>query len=96
MNDPKTALLEAQEAYLAAQLAMHEAQAKLHRALTLLTSPTVDEEPLTVEEVARRLNLSTDRTREKLANGEIRAKKVGRRWLVMPSDLQAYLRGGAG
>lgn len=88
------ALLEAQEALLAADLANHEAQRKVHRALLLFqTQPALDEQPLTTDEVAARLRLSPERTREKLAAGEIPAKKIGRGWVVMPSDLQAYLRG---
>lgn len=92
MHKMKQLLLEASELNMQANLKIHEAMTRL---VGLSVPNALDEEPLTVDEVARRLSLSLDRTREKLANGEISAKKVGRRWLVMPSDLQAYLRGGA-
>ncbi|NLI77476.1 MAG: helix-turn-helix domain-containing protein [Candidatus Riflebacteria bacterium] len=50
-------------------------------------------EPLTVAEVARRLGLSTDRTRYLVRIGRIPAfRPGGRKYLIRPEDLEAFIR----
>lgn len=43
---------------------------------------------MTVAEVARHLGLSRQRIRQLLAAGRIRARKIGRDWVVRRADLE--------
>jgi PTS system nitrogen regulatory IIA component len=52
----------------------------------------VEPEVLTADEVARLLRLSAKTVRMKAGKGEIPAKKVGKVWRFVRSDLEAYLR----
>jgi excisionase family DNA binding protein len=55
----------------------------------------MDDELLTVEEVAKRLKLSTATVRRLLTRGDIPARKMGvRQWRVSASALRAYIEGG--
>ena len=44
---------------------------------------------LTTGEVASRLNISTARVRQLIANGQLQASKIGRQWLVPPGAVEA-------
>lgn len=46
---------------------------------------------ITVQEIARSLNLDSDTVRGYIRKGEIKAKKMGRDYRVDPSDYQAFL-----
>ena len=46
---------------------------------------------LTVEEVAKQLDLSEYRVRELIREKQIRAVKIGQ-WRVMPEDLESFIR----
>jgi len=52
----------------------------------------VENEVLTAQEVARLLRLSAKTVRMKAAEGELPAKKVGKVWRFVRSDIEAYLR----
>jgi excisionase family DNA binding protein len=51
---------------------------------------TMTERELTLAEVAASLRVSVDTARELLARGEIQARKQGRQWRVLESDVEAY------
>jgi excisionase family DNA binding protein len=54
----------------------------------------MEDELLTVEQVATRLKLSTATVRRLLARGEIRGRKVGeRQWRVLADALKVYIEG---
>lgn len=46
---------------------------------------------LTVQEIARSLNLDSDTVRGYIRKGEIKAKKMGRDYRVHPQDYEAFL-----
>jgi len=46
---------------------------------------------LCVEEVAEKLHVGIVTVRRYLANGQIPGKKLGKRWQVVESDLDAFL-----
>lgn len=46
---------------------------------------------LSIAETAFRLGLSSRTVERLIARGEIKAKKAGRRWLITPSSLEAWL-----
>ncbi|TDJ68891.1 MAG: DNA-binding protein [Proteobacteria bacterium] len=48
---------------------------------------------LTLREAAKLLKCHPETIRQKLKSGEIPAAKVGRRWVIMESDIENYLRG---
>lgn len=52
----------------------------------------VENEVLTADEVAHLLRLSPKTVRMKAAVGELPAKKVGKVWRFVRSDIDAYLR----
>ncbi len=51
----------------------------------------VMEDFLTVKEVAQKLHLSTETVKKKLQSGELPGHKVGRKWLISPSELMRHL-----
>jgi excisionase family DNA binding protein len=54
----------------------------------------MEDELLTVEEVAAKLRLSTATVRRLLARGDIQARKMGvRQWRVSAAALRAYIEG---
>jgi len=46
---------------------------------------------MTVDEVADRLRMGPQGVRRMIRRGELRARKVGKQYLVTPADLLAYL-----
>jgi len=46
---------------------------------------------LTVEEIAKRINLTEERVRELINLKEIKATKI-KRWWVKPEDLEAFIK----
>jgi len=55
----------------------------------------MEDELLTVEEVAGRLKISGATVRRLLARGDIPARKVGlRQWRVSATALKTYIQGG--
>jgi excisionase family DNA binding protein len=46
---------------------------------------------LSVKETADILNVSTWTVREKIAKGELRTVRIGRRLLIDPSDLEEFI-----
>jgi excisionase family DNA binding protein len=54
----------------------------------------MDDELLTVEEVAARLKLSTATVRRMFTRGDLPARKIGvRQWRVSAAALKAYIEG---
>src|SRR5215470_11397331 len=54
----------------------------------------MEDELLTVKDVATRLKVSTATVRRLLARGEIRGRKVGgRQWRIAPETLTRYIEG---
>jgi excisionase family DNA binding protein len=54
-----------------------------------------DEEYLTPAQVAEQLNLNAVTVRRWIANGELRASRIGRRkWMIRRYDLARYLSAG--
>ena len=51
----------------------------------------MQEEWLTLEEVAQKLRLKHDTMRKWIKTGKLRAQKVGRRWLVHISEIDRHL-----
>lgn len=70
----------------------------LHRAITTPAAGPVasPDTPLTAEEAASYLRVSTKTARHLLRSGVVPASKVGRGWRVMRGDLDEYVRGGGG
>ena len=50
---------------------------------------------LTVEEAARKLQMSTKVVREYLRVGKLPGRKIGRAWRILESDLESYVSGYA-
>lgn len=51
-----------------------------------------EEKRLSVPMVAKRLGVSSNTTTRIIERGELRATRIGGRWLVWESDLQEYER----
>ncbi len=51
---------------------------------------SMTERELTLAEVAASLRVGVDTARQLLARGEITARKQGRQWRVLESDVEAY------
>ncbi len=49
------------------------------------------EEMLAVKEVADKLQLSIETVKKMLRSGELPGHKVGRKWLIAPSELMQHL-----
>jgi excisionase family DNA binding protein len=47
-----------------------------------------------VEEVAEQTTLSKSHLRNEIRDGKLKARKIGRRVLILNEDLQAYLKKG--
>lgn len=47
---------------------------------------------LTVPEVAVRLGIGTERVRERIKTGKLKARKEGRSYRILEEDFQQYLR----
>jgi excisionase family DNA binding protein len=45
----------------------------------------------TIQHLANRLNVSVKTARRLIANGDIRAHRIGRQWRIFERDLDAYL-----
>ena len=61
-------------------------------------NPTESNEPeklLTVEEVAALLGVHPQTVYDMARSGAIKARKIGRVWRFLPSDVSAYQRGEA-
>ena len=56
--------------------------------ISTLTQPTM----LTVEEVARRLNITPHVVNRLIRDGLLAGYKVGREWRVDPADFEEFLR----
>jgi excisionase family DNA binding protein len=54
-----------------------------------------NEQAVSIQHLARQLNVSTRTTRRLIVAGALRAHRVGRQWRVFESDLQQYLAGQA-
>lgn len=57
--------------------------------------PTMTTEPdreLTVVEVALRLGVGTERVRERIKSGKLKARKEGRSWRIKEGDFKKYLK----
>lgn len=49
------------------------------------------ERPLKIEEVAEMIGATVPHTRELCRNKEIKAKKVGREWVIYRKDVEEYM-----
>lgn len=57
--------------------------------MPVMTEP---DRELTVVDVAQRLGIGTERVRERIKTGRLKARKEGRGWRIKESDLQQYLK----
>jgi excisionase family DNA binding protein len=48
--------------------------------------------PMTLPEAAAILGVTPDTLRQQIANGKLRARKVGRDWQVTPKEVERYRR----
>jgi len=55
----------------------------------------LQEQLLTPEQVADRLQVQTRTVLTWLQTGKLRGAKLGRLWRVRPSDLEAFINGGS-
>ena len=53
---------------------------------------SICEKYITVAEIARRLNVTTQYVREFIRNGSLKAEKMGNQWLCSNSDLQKFVK----
>ena len=57
-----------------------------------LSPKDIDPEKLyTTEETSRLLRLGSQTVRKKLRDGNVKGKKVGRRWLIKGTELRKYI-----
>lgn len=54
------------------------------------SSPRVEREPLSVREIADRLDIGDRAVRQRIERKTLRARKVGGQWFVDPDDLKEY------
>jgi len=48
---------------------------------------------MTLREAAAVLGVTPDTLRQQIANGKLRAKKIGRDWHVTPAEVETYRKG---
>lgn len=52
----------------------------------------MQQEELTVDEVAKRLRVHRETVIRRIETGQLLARKEGREWRIHPDDLDAYIR----
>ncbi len=52
------------------------------------------EEPVPLQDAAKRFGVKVDRLRRAAWDGRLEARLVGNQWLVMPSEVERFLRDG--
>lgn len=76
------------ETWRGEKAAVSGSQAQFHR-------PLMPDCPLTADEAASYLRVSTKTVRHLLSSGAVPAMKIGRSWRVLKADLDGYIRHGA-
>jgi len=60
-----------------------------------MTDATTNQQAISLQRIAKQLDVSVQTTRRLIVRGNLRAHRIGRQWRVFESDLEDYLAGRA-